>query len=158
MMRVCMALVMLLFGTACASPATNAPAPNDPRAAYLADSTKSASCVTTVESSRNPSSAGGEALVVVRPSYANNERVFGANLSSDKPKLVAQSWGNGIIHLRIPEDSIPASHSISVAIRLIGFRVDRGTLTVFPGDTVNVEARLCPQPMYLQTQIEGSSP
>jgi hypothetical protein len=148
-------IVAILLVNACASTSASAPSPNDLQAAFVADSIKWASCVTTVESSRIANSAGGDAIVRVMPSFGNYERVLGANVSSEKPKLVAHSSDNGSIQLRIPADSIPESHSIRIVIRGFGWRPDPGTLTIFPGDTVKVEAKLCPQAVLLQTNTVG---
>jgi hypothetical protein len=123
---------------------------------FVADSIKEAKCKSTFDSSRSASRlSSGDAFIRVHASYREGDTVSGATFTSEKPRLVVQSWVDGVIRIALPTDSIPNSHSLPVTVRLIGFRLTKGTVEVFPGDTVNVEVRLCPQSFYTQEPVRS---
>jgi hypothetical protein len=148
------AIAMLMVTVGCAS-AARSREPVDPRReAFVADSLKAAECKSTLSSSRIVrSSAVTDAFVRVHASYRAGDTVSGATLTSKKPQLSVQSRGDGIIRIGLPADSIPHSHVLPVAVRLIGFKAAMGMIEIFPGDTVDIEVRFCPQPLYLHHPV-----
>lgn len=146
----------LLMTVDCATAARSPEPDNSPHAVFVADSIQEAKCKSTVNSSRSTGrSSAGDAFIRVHASYREGDTVSGATFTSEKPHLVVRSWPDGLIRIALPSDSIPKSHSVPVIIRLIGFRPAKGTVEVFPGDTVNVEVRLCPQSFYTQEQTRN---
>jgi hypothetical protein len=149
---------MLVVTLGCASAARSPEPADSSRGKFVADSIEAAKCTSTLASARSGhSTTDGGAFVRVRATFHDTVTVSGATLTSKKPRLSVQSGGDGIIRADLPVDSIPRSHSLAIAVRLVGFKWARGTIEVAPGDTVDVDVRFCAQPLYLQQAVRTRS-
>src|SRR5439155_19904322 len=108
-----------------------------------------ATCKSVARTARRRRAGGTSAVVLGRVTDRSGTAVSGALVAISPSGGSTTSANDGRYQLRVPPESVPASQTVALKARHIGYGPVEHALRLRPGDSVEVEVSLCAMSLQL---------